>query len=139
MLLPTEIEARTSVPAIRALVARKLSSKHHLGQQQVAQLLGVTQAAVSNYLRGRRGSIFDDHDLIKIEGIITEICDMLVSDDNPSKIISKFNKACEVIRQNRLLCDIHKQLEPALDVDNCHVCDGDANSSDWKPVSIKLS
>lgn len=138
MLLPAEIEARTSVPAIRALVARKLTNEHHLAQQQVANLLGITQAAVSNYLRGRRGGIFQDHDLVRIHGIVAEICNMLVSDDTPPKIIAKFNEACEVIRRNRLLCDIHKQMDPTLDVESCHVCDGDTGSSGWKPVSIKL-
>ena len=136
MLLPSEIEVRTSVPAIRALVARKLVKEHRMNQQDVAKALGLTQPAVSNYLRGRRGSIFSDDDLASIDGIVSQICMMLVSGEESSRIISKFDEACHVIRHNRLLCGIHKQLDATLDVENCHVCDGE---SEWKPVTLKLS
>ena len=136
MLLPAEIEARASVPAIRALVARKLVKEHHMNQQDIAKALGLTQAAVSNYLRGRRGSIFSDDDLVSIDGIVSQICTMLVSGADSPKIISKFDEACQVIRHNRLLCSIHKQLDANLDVENCHVCDGE---SEWKPVTLKIS
>ena len=136
MLLPAEIEARASVPAIRALVARKLVKEHHMNQQDIAKALGLTQAAVSNYLRGRRGSIFSDDDLASIDGIVSQICTMLVSGANSPKIISKFDEACQVIRHSRLLCSIHKQLDATLDVENCHVCDGE---SEWKPLTLKLS
>jgi len=136
MLLPSEIEARVSVPAIRALVARKLVKEHSMNQQDVAKALGLTQAAVSNYLRGRRGSIFSDDDLASIDGIVSQICTMLVSGADSSKIISKFDEACRAIRHNRLLCNVHKQLDATHDVENCHVCDGE---SEWKPVTLKLS
>ena len=136
MLLPAEIEARASVPAIRALVARKLVKEHRMNQQDIAKALGLTQAAVSNYLRGRRGNIFSDDDLASIDGIVSQICTMLVSGANSPKIISKFDEACQVIRHNRLLCSIHKQLDSTLDVENCHVCDGE---SEWKPLTLKIS
>lgn len=139
MLIPAEIEARTSVPAIRALVAKRLIKEHRMNQQDVAKHLGITQAAVSNYLRGRRGNIFSDEDLGKIDGIISDICTMLVSNESPAKVISKFDEACQIIRHNRLLCSVHKQLDASIDVENCHVCDGDNQTSDWKPITLKLS
>ena len=136
MLLPAEIETRVSVPAIRALVARKLVKEHHMNQQDIAKALGLTQAAVSNYLRGRRGAGFSEDDLASIDGIITQICTLLVSGATNPKIISKFDEACQAIRHNRLLCGIHKQLDPNLDVESCHVCDGE---SEWKPIALNLS
>lgn len=136
MLLPAEIETRTSVPAIRSLIARKLMKEHRMNQQGVAQLLGVTQAAVSNYFRGRRGTVFSESDLTKIEGVVNEICAMMVANDSPSKIIAKFNEACRIIRQNRMLCDVHKQLDPSIDVTGCHVCDG-GEEPEWKPIPLK--
>jgi len=136
MLLPAEIETRASVPAIRALVARKLVKEHHMNQQEIAKALGLTQVAVSNYLRGRRGAGFSEDDLASIDGIITQICTMLVSGATNPKIISKFDEACQAIRHSRLLCGIHKQLDPNLDVESCHVCDGE---SEWKPIALNLS
>ena len=39
-----------------------------------------------------------------------------------------------------MLCDIHKKLEPSLDVDNCHVCelDYDEQSSSTQSFDISL-
>ena len=136
MLLPTEIEARTSVPAIRALVARKLLKEHRMNQQDIAKALGLTQAAVSNYLRGRRGAGFREDELANIDGIISQICTMMVSGAANSKIISKFDEACQAIRHSRLLCGVHKRLDPNLDVESCHVCDGE---SVWKPIALNIS
>ena len=69
MLLPAEIETKTSVPALRALVAKKLIYDYKFSQKDTAKLIGITQAAVSNYLRGTRGnltSLGDDLSLIHI-------------------------------------------------------------------------
>jgi len=72
----------------------------------------------------------------KIEDVVNEICSMMVGNDSPPNIIAKFNDACRIIRQNRMLCDVHKQLDPSIDVAGCHVCDG-TEESEWKPISLK--
>ena len=61
---------------------------------------------------------------------------MCIRDSDLSDIISKFNEACLIIRSSRLLCDIHKKLEPSLDVDNCHVCEIDYNESDYETSNM---
>lgn len=43
------------LPGLRAHVARSLSRQHGLTQEEIADHLGVTQAAVSHYLTRRRG------------------------------------------------------------------------------------
>ena len=65
---------------------------------------------------------------------------MMIEKHELSDIISKFNEACSIIRGNRMLCDIHKKLEPSLDVDNCHVCelDYDEQSSSTQSFDISL-
>jgi predicted transcriptional regulator len=52
---PCEIASRKYVPAIRASVAIVLVREYGLSAYRVAKLLGLTPAAVSNYLLGRRG------------------------------------------------------------------------------------
>lgn len=51
MLIPCETMIKQLLPAIRAGVTKELS-KHGLNQVEIASKLGVTQAAVSNYLSG---------------------------------------------------------------------------------------
>ena len=48
MLLPSEIEAKSLIPAIRSILAQKLIKEYRLKEEDVAKVLGVTQAAVSN-------------------------------------------------------------------------------------------
>ena len=48
--------ARLLIPAIRSLVAIRLANKHKLSQTEVARIIGVTQPAVSYYIKAKRGN-----------------------------------------------------------------------------------
>ena len=94
MLLPAEIESKTLIPALRAILAKTLAEKHGIREDVISKMLGVTQAAISNYIRGTRG----DPELIKkllaekqVSEMINDICDNLSSDRayTPSSL-SKF-------------------------------------------------
>jgi hypothetical protein len=50
---PCESAARHKVPAIKAKLARELKEKG-VSQKEIATLLDVTEAAVSQYLSGKR-------------------------------------------------------------------------------------
>jgi predicted transcriptional regulator len=47
---------RDFLPAIRAILVKDLVERHHLSQVEVADRLGITQPAVSQYLRSLRGA-----------------------------------------------------------------------------------
>ncbi len=126
------------MPALRAMVAKRLMSEYDLSQKQAAEVMGVTQAAISNYLRGTRGTAFTVGHDSRIDLLIQEVAEMMVERRAPSSIISKFTDACALIRTERLLCDAHKQLEPTIDVDSCHVCDPDNGDSSF-PITLKLN
>ena len=57
MLLPSEIESKSLIPVVRAIMAKKLSGEYYLKEGDIAKLLGVTQAAISNYVRGQLNTI----------------------------------------------------------------------------------
>ncbi len=54
--LPCEIVVENFFPAFRAIISRELIENHKLSQNDVAKKLGLTQAAVSQYVRAVRGS-----------------------------------------------------------------------------------
>ena len=127
MLLPAEIESKSLIPALRAILAKDLSKKHNIHEDQISQMLGVTQAAISNYIRGIRG----DPKLIEkllgekqIEIMINEISDNLASDKayTPSSL-SKFIGLCNYIKSSLLICDIHHNLESNIDDKVCKECE----------------
>ena len=127
MLLPAEIESKTLIPALRAILAKTLAEKHEIREDQISKMLGVTQAAVSNYIRGTRG----DPELIKklvaetqVFEMITEISSDLASDRaySPSSL-SKFIGLCNYIKSSLLICDIHHNLESDIDEAVCKECE----------------
>ncbi|ACP35387.1 conserved hypothetical protein [Sulfolobus islandicus Y.G.57.14] len=54
--LPCEFSVREILPAVRSIVAQKLIKERNLSEYKAANLMGLTPAAVSNYLKSRRGS-----------------------------------------------------------------------------------
>ena len=44
MLLPAEIESKTLIPALRAILAKDLSENHNVREEMISKMLGVTQA-----------------------------------------------------------------------------------------------
>ncbi len=127
MLLPAEIESKSLIPALRAILAKKLAEDHKIREDEISKMLGVTQAAVSNYIRGTRG----DPKLIQkllveeqVSKMIDELSDSLASDMayTPSNL-SKFIGLCNYIKSSLLICDIHHNLETNIDEKVCKECE----------------
>src|SRR6058998_1971792 len=126
MLLPSEIESKLLIPAVRAILSKELIIEKGLKEEEVARLLGITQAAVSNYLRGTRG----DNELIsklilqyEIMGMIKEISDDLSTNRAyTAKTLSKFIALCNYMRYSLIICDAHHSLESNIDEKVCEQC-----------------
>ena len=127
MLLPAEIESKTLIPALRAILSKKLAQEHDIREDEISKMLGVTQAAISNYIRGTRG----DPSLIakllqekQVSQLINELCDHLSSDlaYTPSSL-SKFIGLCNYIKSSLLICEIHHNLESNIDEQVCKECE----------------
>ena len=127
MLLPAEIESKTLIPALRAILAKKLAVDHKIREDEISKMLGVTQAAISNYIRGTRG----DPTLIaklmaeeKVAKMVNELSENLASEMayTPSSL-SKFIGLCNYVKSSLLICDIHHNLESNIDEGVCKECE----------------
>jgi hypothetical protein len=124
MILPEELASKSVIPAIRALVVKRLVEEHGMTQQQAAKLLGVTQPAVSKYLHQKRGAAIRLGGIKEIDRATGDIADMVSSRKvKPVEVMSKIEAACDYVRKNRYMCDLHKRLEPGMDTESCHVCE----------------
>jgi predicted transcriptional regulator len=124
MILPEELASKSVIPAIRALIVKRLVDEHGMTQQEAAKLLGVTQPAVSKYLHEKRGAAIRLNGIKEIDQATTDIAKMVSSKKvKPVEVMSKIEAACEYVRRNRYMCDLHKRLEPGIDVNSCHVCE----------------
>ncbi|MGA3404910.1 MAG: helix-turn-helix domain-containing protein [Candidatus Bathyarchaeia archaeon] len=124
MILPEELASKSVIPAIRALIVKRLVEEYDMTQQEAAKLLGVTQPAVSKYLHHKRGAAIRLGGIKEIEQATSEIADMVSTHKaQQTEVMSKIEAACEYVRRNRYMCDLHKRLEPEFDVNSCHVCE----------------
>ncbi|MDX1596130.1 MAG: transcriptional regulator [Nitrosopumilaceae archaeon] len=127
MLLPAEIESKTLIPALRAILAKKLAVDHKIREDEISKMLGVTQAAVSNYIRGTRGDPALIEKLLAEEQVtkmLNDLSDDLASDMayTPSSL-SKFIGLCNYIKSSLLICEIHHNLESEIDEQICKECE----------------
>ncbi len=53
--LPCERASRVIIPSIRAALVRHLVENKKISRYNVAKLLGITPASVTNYMKGERG------------------------------------------------------------------------------------
>lgn len=126
MLLPSEIESKSLIPAVRAILSKEMVIEKGLKEEEVARMLGITQAAVSNYLRGTRG----DNELISKLMSLSEIMSMIkeIGDDlstnraYTAKTLSKFIALCNYMRYSLIICDAHHSLERNIDEKVCEQC-----------------
>ena len=128
MLLPSEIEAKSLIPAVRAILAKKLIREYSLKEEDIAKDLGITQAAVSNYVRVTRG----DTELIsKLESVreVMRMIDDIAKDLSTNKAytpstLAKFVGLCNYMRYTLIICDVHHSIESNIDEQICEQCRG---------------
>ena len=117
-----EVVAQYVLPTMRALIAKKLMEKYKLTQQNAALKLGLTQSAISQYMRNLRGSKIKS--IEKDESINKEIeifVDRIASGElNSLTTLDSFCSICKTIRKRKLLCDIHTKIFP--DIKDCRIC-----------------
>jgi predicted transcriptional regulator len=108
---------------MRALVARELSTVYHMKQEDVALLLGITQSAVSQYMRNARGKAIAIDGIEEVQDLVRGLADGLARDAfSKRQITRRYCEACQVIREKRVLCSLHKRLDPTFNIEACDAC-----------------
>jgi predicted transcriptional regulator len=123
MLAPCEVAVKCGLPAIRAMIAKRLMANYGLKQAETAQLLGVSQPAISLYYRKIRGKAINLENDSEIKDSIEELARRLSQRNLPNlEFISAFCDICRKMRAKGLLCEVHKTLDPSIDIENCEHC-----------------
>jgi hypothetical protein len=123
MLIPCEVAVKSLIPAIRSAIARELIKTYRLKQIEAANLLGITQTAVSKYITNTRGTTINFADIKDIDALVTEIASDLVNNNIPSCDLSKkVCLACKIIRKKRLMCKLCVRSNSTLQTQRCTIC-----------------
>ena len=112
---------------MRAILAKKLARTHRIREDKISEMLGVTQAAVSNYIRGTRGNPRLINKLLAdatVARMVDDLSDNLATElaYTPSSL-ARFIGLCNYIKSSLLICDIHHNLESNIDERVCKECE----------------
>lgn len=123
MFLPCEVAVKTVIPAIRSAIVRVMYNELGFKQVDIAEFLNITQAAVSQYIRGARGAIVNIDDIPELHNEIVSFINEVISGNiNRDKQMIYYCKLCNIIRAKGLMCDIHKQYDLTVRECNCNLC-----------------
>lgn len=113
---PCEVALWYILPCIRASLARELT-KMDLTQQKVANILGITQAAVSQYIGDKRGKFHSKDEAVY--HLIEELAGDLAKDE-VGNLSDRICHICSQIQANRQLlecCGV-----PESQADRMNIC-----------------
>jgi len=112
---PQEIEVWYILPAIRKELAVSLKQKG-LEQKKIAQILGVTEPAVSYYTNNKRASNLEFSPEIKSE--ITK--SVMIIEKDKSKVMKEMQRILSLPQIKKLICKLHKKEGGAEE--DCEIC-----------------
>jgi uncharacterized protein len=102
---PCEIMVKQILPVFRAIVAEDLVNVRGLTQTEAASKLGITQAAVSQYLREKRGhNLGSEKFMTSVHAMAGEFAEKLASqvDGVETTVTANFCKICPLLAEQIL-------------------------------------
>lgn len=123
LILPCEVGVKTVLPAVKAIMARSIVEKHGLNEKQTADLLGLSQSAVSRYVGRERGNLLTIENSTEILALIDQMVTFLLKEpSNKAEILKLFCQTCTTVREKGLMCPFcQKEMSPQW-AENCLFC-----------------
>ena len=122
---PCVIVVKYLLPAIRVLVTKELIEKHNLRKIEVSEKMELTPAAITQYYKGERGSILANEIERSPEAMkmISRLAEAIAREEATLEdVIEKLCEICAAIRYEKVICKLHQEDLPALDVCKCSTC-----------------
>ncbi|MAG27546.1 hypothetical protein CMI47_18585 [Candidatus Pacearchaeota archaeon] len=111
------------IPAIRRELSRCLIRDFEITYEKVGEALGISKAAVSQYLKGKRAAKISLPDQTEKE--IMKSCKALI--DNKSDSVAEIQRLLNFIRDKRLSCEVCGKMKEGV-LDDCKEFKFDGNN-----------
>lgn len=108
--LPQEIEVWYIIPAIRREFSRILVEKHGLTLEKAGEIIGVTKAAVSQYLKNKRASSFKLPPSVKKE--IEKSAGLVAGNKNLA--VQEIMRILTLIKKTKCSCGLCKKYNQGI-------------------------
>jgi hypothetical protein len=119
MELPQEIMLWYVVPGIRRALVVELK-KYDLKQKDIAPLLGITEAAISQYMKDKRAKLCGCFEKEPLKSEIKKSAKKILKEKSDSTTISEINRLCSYIKEKKIICQVHMSKDDRLK--NCKIC-----------------
>lgn len=109
MKIPCELVVWYVLPTIRREVAKELVNAHGMSQAEIARKFGVTDAAISQYLKKKRGEnplIEESPQYDKFEKEIKAAAERIANDS--SEFATEMCRICTVVKSTGMLAKIYE-------------------------------
>lgn len=108
MKIPCELIVWYVLPSIRRELARELVENHSLTQAEVARRFGITDAAISQYLKSKRGTSKELEGSGKYPEFRKEIEKAAERMLNGSDIVTETCQICQMVKKSGMLLKIYE-------------------------------
>jgi predicted transcriptional regulator len=123
LLLPCEVGVKTVLPAIRALMAKAIMERQGMKEKQAAEILGLSQSAISRYTTKNRGNILTIENVPEVKTLIDKMINLLIHEPNQTtELLELFCQTCKVIRKEGLMCHLCQKKTQNTRAETCIFC-----------------
>jgi predicted transcriptional regulator len=120
MKIPCELIVWYVLPSIRRELAKELVEKHNLKQAEVARRFGVTDAAISQYLKAKRGTSKEIENSGQYEAFKREVEISAARIMEGSDIVTETCRICDMVKKSGMLSKVY-EIHTGMQAPSC-VC-----------------
>jgi len=92
-------------------------------QTDVADVLGITQTAVSKYISNVRGQAIQIDHTKEIQSMMNDVASQIVNEKiSRSELVLELCSICRTVRRNGLMCRLCETSDRDLDIKHCIIC-----------------
>lgn len=110
---PCEVAAREVVPSIRASMAQVFINEFKLSKYEAAKLIGVSPAAISNYLEGKRGDKY-------VNKILSDSSRRALVREAALIVLTSPNDPSALSRLQDITCELCSSVNEVAQAYGCH-------------------
>ena len=116
-IMPQEIEVWYLIPALRRELAKIFIKDYSFTQKKSAEILGITNAAISQYLSSKRGEKinFKEKEVKEIKKSAEKII------KKNGNLIKELYDLCVSLRKSKIICDMHRRQDQNI-LEDCDIC-----------------
>jgi predicted transcriptional regulator len=104
-------------------MAQQLVEQHGLNQDEVAELLGISQSAVSKYAKKVRGYVLVLDKVEPIQPLISDMITLLMNGEyQRAEFLQLFCRTCAIIRRTGMVCEFCRKSEAKMNIAECNFC-----------------